>query len=183
MPYAVHGFSPLSFAVLRPLIVALDATGTAELQPPSSLPRPCYRLASIDTLVCATPVQLSALFRSEMIIRAMKSHVDVALLRHSPDIAALDELSFDIVLRQDRPLTMIWDLHAYRHHDSGYWLVPPKGGAGPSIRVGFDGFTPIAAPPYRSMDERAAGVARAVREAVWEAGRALGAFYTSKLRR
>ena len=171
MPYAVYGFSPLSFAVLRPLITALDTPGIAELQPPSALPRPCYHLSSLDTFVCATSIQRSPLFRSEMMMRAMKHHVDVALLRHAENVAYLDNLSFDIVLGCGRPLTVIWDLHAYRHHDNEYWLVPPADGAGPSVRVGFDGLMPFAAPPYRSMDERAAGVACAVREAVLEAGR------------
>ena len=158
--------SPTSLALLAPVLSALGAVNTATLRPVGSLPAPCFQIADLCTVVCATSIHSIAIFRAEMIAVAATNAVDVVVLRHGAHPETLDDVSYDIVTGRDRSLRTLWELCAYRHNDGRYWLVPPLPGAGPSIALTAGGVAVTAEPPYRDMYERGDGVARAARQTV-----------------
>lgn len=156
----------MSLALLSPILAALGAVNTATLKPVGSLPAPCFQIADLRTVVCATSIHSIAMFRAEMIAVGANTGMDVVTLRHGRHPETLDDVSYDVVTGGGRSLRMLWELCAYRHDDGRYWLVPPLPGTGASILLTARGVTLTAEPPYRDMDERGDGVARAARETV-----------------
>ncbi|MBA2933912.1 hypothetical protein HZF05_07335 [Sphingomonas sp. CGMCC 1.13654] len=167
MPKHPHELaSATSLVLLQPLLAALNAADTAILKPASSLPMPCFHVASMYTLLCATPINSLPVFRAAMISAAALNKVDVVVVKHGLAPEVLDDVTIDVVTGRTRSVQMLWDLGRYRAVNGSSWLVPPAGGAGPSVRIDAAGLTLVAEPPYADLDERGDGLARAARETV-----------------
>ncbi|WP_298687605.1 hypothetical protein [uncultured Sphingomonas sp.] len=158
--------SRVSILMCQPIMAAIASENTVSLKPIGGLPAPCFQLPDLHTIIAATPVNAIDIFRAEAIVTAVKNGVDVALIRHGMWPETIDEVSVDVVLGRSCPVFMLWHLFPYLTPNGGYWLVPPKIGAGPSVMVDEQGLSPSAIPPYHDADERAAGVGRAARETV-----------------
>ena len=167
MPKYPHELvSSTSLVLLQPLLEALAAADTAILKPIWSLPAPCFAVPNVRTLVCATPINTLPVFRAAMISVAAIEKMDVVVVRHGFVPELLDEVTIDVVVGRNRSVQMLWSMCGYRHGEGGLWLVPPTGGAGPSVSLDGRGLTIRPEPPYADEDERSDGVTRAARETV-----------------
>ena len=99
--------SRTSLILLRPLLAALDATGTAILKATSSLPAPCFRMPAIRTLACATPINTLPVFRAAMIWAAVIGKVDVLCVEHGFAPETLDEVTIDVMMARGSSIRMI----------------------------------------------------------------------------
>lgn len=83
MPINSHELaSPISLALLSPILAALGAVDTAKLRPVGPLPSPCFKIVDVRAVVCATSIYSIAMFRAEMISVAATTGMDVVMLRH-----------------------------------------------------------------------------------------------------
>ena len=158
--------SPTSLVLLQPLLTALDPADTAILKPTSSMPAPCFRVPGIRMLLAATPINTLPVFRAAMISVAALRKVDVVVVKHGFAPEMLDAVEVDVVAGRTDRVLMLWSLARYRGVDGSCWLVPPAGGAGPSVLLDADGLRVTTIPPFADPDERAEGLGRAARETV-----------------
>lgn len=164
--YSNELVSPTSLALVQPLLAALEAGDSAVLKPTSSLPAPCFWVATIRTIVCATPINTLPIFRAAMVSAAATDKVDAILVQHGLFPETLDEVTIDVVTGRTPSVQMIWSLCRYSGSAGDTWLVPTVDGVGPSVRIDAAGLTTTPKPPYRNLDERVDGVTRAARETV-----------------
>ncbi|MBA2935152.1 hypothetical protein HZF05_13765 [Sphingomonas sp. CGMCC 1.13654] len=119
MPISDHErVSTTSLALLRPLLIALDASDSAVTGPFAGLPSPCIRCPAISTVICATPVTSVRLFRPRMVAAACENDVDILLIRHGLAPEILDEVTVDAVMHRRSPLDVFSGMVTYRGIDS-----------------------------------------------------------------
>jgi len=152
------GCTPASIAAGL-LLEALGAGDTYDYAPVRGLPAPALHVPERAALIAVTTAA-PPLFAASLPAIAAEHRLDVVLLR-------LDRVGRSQAITADVALgslpCAVWADHDFALYAdaTGLWLAPE--GCGPAVSVSPDGVNLEMVPPFALLDERARGIARAIR--------------------